>query len=96
MLSSSSSSGQCSQVPLLWAVLSSSSSSVFSHTLTVATFDLSPPEIEMDNENLPPGAERLTRHFRAMPDTLLTASGDWRFRTDPGAKFGRSLAARYV
>ena len=29
-------------------------------------------------------------------DTLLTSSGDWRFRTDLGAKFGRSLAARYV
>ena len=79
----------------------------------MATFNLSPPEIKMDNENLPPGAERLTRHFRAMPgklfaklndkqmifdnlDTLLTSSGDWRFRTDLGAKFGRSLAARYV
>ena len=52
-------------------MLSSSSSSAFSHTQAVATFDLSPPEINMDNENLPPGAERLTRHFRAMPGKLF-------------------------
>ena len=63
--------GRALKFLLLRTVLSSSSSSAFSHTQAVATFDLSPPEINMDNENLPPGAERLTRHFRAMPGKLF-------------------------